>query len=392
MDKWHIGRDGQPRKCDAKVKCRLGADTPHYATFEEASKAAERLASTNADMPSSLTIRSRRAAATAATASEYDPDDCISRGRAIEESWTKTGNPVRDLNEHMESLMKHSGVVAIPRAYGGYAKRLAEVVGVLPASVKRYDDGKPLRVAMVTRRFANATRMKDSVMGEYIHYSNMEPPAAAAVTHIDADEAPDVKVGDIIAEEKLGSYVGTTSVITGITAVMRTSPTELTRVWVGEKPSGRQRGVRFIPRTDAGDIHEGFHMSGHWNLGQGSEHNDRPVYTMIDASNADLIQGHEIVVRKGSSDYVLTHEYAHHIMDSDPAIARAATAAYRRFHDNGKGFPEEYMGTNQGEFFADTTAMAFKAGHLLAGDDGNTPAIRQWAIGLWAAIDARDDD
>lgn len=385
MEKWHIGRDGQPRKCDAKVKCRLGADTPHYATFEEASKAAERLASTSADMPSSLTTRSRRAAATAATASEYDLDDCISRGRAIEESWLKTDSPERNLDEHMESLMKHSGVVAIPRAYGGYAKRLAAVVGVLPASVKRYDDGQLLRVAMITRRFANATNMKDNIMGEYIRYSNMEPPPAAEVTHIDADEAPDVKVGDIIAQDYLGFWTGTT-------AVMRTSPTELTRVWVGEKPSGRQRGVRFTPRTDAGDIHKGFHMTGHWNLVQGSEHNDQPVYTMIDANNADLIRGHEIVVRKGSSDYVLTHEYAHHIMASDPAIARAATAAYRRFHDNGKGFPEEYMGTNQDEFFADTTAMAFKAGHLLAGDDGNTPAIRQWAIGLWAALDARDDD
>lgn len=382
MEKWHIGRDGVPRKCDAKVKCRLGAGTPHYATFGEASQAAERLASSNADMPSSLTTRSRRSSA--ATASEYDLDDCINRGRAIEESWTKSDNPVRHLDDHMASLMKHSGVVAIPRAYGGYAKRLAAVVGVLPASVKRYDDGKPLRVAMVTRRFANATNMKDNVMGEYIHYSKMEPPAAAEVTHIDVDEAPDVKVGDIISEADLGFYTGTT-------AVMRTSPTELTRVWVGEKPLGRQRGVRFIPRTDAGDIHEGFHMSGHWNLRQGSEHNDRPVYTMIDSNNADLIQGHEIAIRKGSSDYVFTHEYAHHIMDSDPAIARAVNAAYRRFHDNGKGFPEEYMGTNQDEFFAETTAMAFKAGHMLTGDDGNTPAIRQWAIGLWAAIDARDD-
>lgn len=53
--KWHISKDGIPRKCDAKVKCRLGADTPHYPTFDAAMKAAEKTASETASASAPLT-------------------------------------------------------------------------------------------------------------------------------------------------------------------------------------------------------------------------------------------------------------------------------------------------------------------------------------------------
>jgi hypothetical protein len=53
--KWHISKDGIPRKCDAKVQCPLGAGTPHYPTLAAALKAAEEAARETAPASAPLT-------------------------------------------------------------------------------------------------------------------------------------------------------------------------------------------------------------------------------------------------------------------------------------------------------------------------------------------------
>lgn len=43
MTKFHIGKDGTPKECPAKIKCRLASESEHFSSFEEAKNFSDKI-------------------------------------------------------------------------------------------------------------------------------------------------------------------------------------------------------------------------------------------------------------------------------------------------------------------------------------------------------------